>query len=268
MITLTNFCYVILGVVQLIEAKETHNQIQNDCPTIVFDPEFMIREVPNIVMITFLAFVMGYLSFKLYQQFGWFIYVKIGGDIQMQSRYRTRLIFLMLLKLNLLMILLFSILIVPYYISGSEKTLVYVDFIFFMSVCLFNTLAYKSITSEYKNGMIIFLLFWLIVMGVYAEFCYIGLSLAFAYKLYMGSIFGVCFLLFGALTFIIGISVTKNFGKGLKEHLTVHKDGIKKIEEYENNYNNNNSNNNNNERGDIKIVGHDGNDGTSKNEKE
>lgn len=55
----------------------------------------------------------------------------------------------MLLKLNLLMILLFSILIVPYSINGSEKTLVYIDFIFFMSVSLFNALAYKSV-SKFK----------------------------------------------------------------------------------------------------------------------
>ncbi|EXX65268.1 uncharacterized protein OCT59_025499 [Rhizophagus irregularis] len=247
MIALTNFCYVVLGVVQLIETKETHNKILNDCPMIAFDPEFMIREVPNIIMITLLAFVMGYLSFKLYKQFGWIIYKKIGDDIQMQSRYRTRLIFLMLLKLNLLMILLFSILIVPYSINGSEKTLVYIDFIFFMSVSLFNALAYKSITNEYKNGMNSFLTFWVIAMAVYGWFFYIGFSLTFAYKLYIGSIFGIFFLLLGVLTFVIGISVTKNFGKGLKEYLTIHKSGIKKIEEYEYKYDNNhNSNSNNN----------------------
>ncbi|PKC61834.1 hypothetical protein RhiirA1_424460 [Rhizophagus irregularis] len=205
MIALTNFCYVVLGVVQLIETKETHNKILNDCPMIAFDPEFMI------------------------------------------PRYRTRLIFLMLLKLNLLMILLFSILIVPYSINGSEKTLVYVDFIFFMSVSLFNALAYKSITNEYKNGMNSFLTFWVIAMAVYGWFFYIGFSLTFAYKLYIGSIFGIFFLLLGVLTFVIGISVTKNFGKGLKEYLTIHKSGIKKIEEYEYKYDNNhNSNSNNN----------------------
>jgi hypothetical protein len=70
----------------LIEAKETHSKILNDCPTIAFDPEFMIREVPNIVIITVLAFIMGYLSFKLYKQFGWIIYKKIGDDIQMQCK--------------------------------------------------------------------------------------------------------------------------------------------------------------------------------------
>ena len=68
----------------MVEAQEANNQILNDCPTIVFDPEFMIREIPNIVMITFLAVVMGYLSFKLYQQFGWSIYQKIGDDRLMQ----------------------------------------------------------------------------------------------------------------------------------------------------------------------------------------
>jgi hypothetical protein len=64
------------------------------------------------------------------------------------ARYKTRLIFLMLLKLNLLVIILFSILIVPYSINGSEKSLVYVDFIFVASVSLFNALAYKSVSKS------------------------------------------------------------------------------------------------------------------------
>ncbi|GBC01920.1 hypothetical protein RclHR1_04390005 [Rhizophagus clarus] len=245
MIALTNFCYVILGVVQLIEVKQTHNKVLIECPMIAFDPEFMIREVPNIIMITLLAFVMGYLSFRLYKQFGWIIYKKIGDDVQMQSRYRTRLIFLMLLKLNLLMILLFIILIVPYLINGLDRTLVYFVSIFFMSVSLFNALAYKSAANEYKNGMIAFLSFWVMVILVYGWFCYIGLSLALTYQLYIGSIFGIGFLLLGLSTFIIGISVMKNFGKGLKEYLTIRKNGIKKIEEYEYNYNNNANNRNN-----------------------
>ncbi|RIA80889.1 hypothetical protein C1645_879069 [Glomus cerebriforme] len=249
MISLTNFCYAILGAVQFVEAIETKDKITYDCPTVVFDPEIMIHEVPNIIIITLLSCVMGYLSFKLYQQFGWIIYKKIGSDIQMQSRYRTRLIFLMLLKLNLLMLLLFSILIVPYYINGPNKTLVYAGFIFFVTVFLFNVLAFKSITKEYKNGMIAFLSFWVLVMGVYAWFCYIGFSIVFSYRLYIGLIFGIFFLIFGVLTFVIGISVTNNFGKGLKEYLMVHKEGIKKVEEYEINYNNN-------EKGKIEIVGH------------
>jgi hypothetical protein len=52
---------------------------------------------------------MALMSFKLYQEFGWNIYKKIGADIYMQKIYKTMLIFVMLLKLDLFFVLLVSI---------------------------------------------------------------------------------------------------------------------------------------------------------------
>lgn len=224
-IAISNFCYAVLGVVQLLEAQETSNRVLNECPTIVMDPEFMVHEVPHIILITILSCITGYLSFKLYKQFGWNIYQRIGTDVKLQSIYKARLIFVMLLKLDLLMMLLFSILIIPYYMveftssGASYKGVVYMGITFFALVFLFESVAFKSIAKEHKAGMIAFLSFWILVMITYVWFCYIGISLVSIYKWYIGSIFGVTCLLMGVLTFVIGIVVMRNFGKGLKEHL-------------------------------------------------
>lgn len=51
----------------------------------------------------------SYLAYKLYLEFGWKIYKKIGADPEMKSMYRTYQIFLMVLKLDFFFFLAFSI---------------------------------------------------------------------------------------------------------------------------------------------------------------
>jgi hypothetical protein len=74
---------------------------------------------------------MSIISFKLYQQFGWNIYKKIGADINMQKLYRTMLLFVMLLKLDLFFVLLVSIEV--FFAFSEDKGIGKIQFTFTLS---------------------------------------------------------------------------------------------------------------------------------------
>ena len=42
-------------------------------------------EVPLVVVLLVFGTTLGFLAFKLYQQFGWNIYKRIGADLKMQG---------------------------------------------------------------------------------------------------------------------------------------------------------------------------------------
>ncbi|CAB4411220.1 unnamed protein product [Rhizophagus irregularis] len=78
-------------------------------PWLDIQKEFFRVDIPLVVTLIIFALIMSLISFKLYQQFGWNIYKKIGADIKMQKLYKTMLLFVMLLKLDLFFLLLVSI---------------------------------------------------------------------------------------------------------------------------------------------------------------
>jgi hypothetical protein len=70
---------------QLSEIGTTRNNLAKSCPGFEFYPGFERNEIFFIIALAILAIFMGYLSHKLYRQFGWDIYKDIGGDIKLQS---------------------------------------------------------------------------------------------------------------------------------------------------------------------------------------
>ncbi|EXX65267.1 hypothetical protein RirG_134940 [Rhizophagus irregularis DAOM 197198w] len=70
---------------QLFEIGTTSNDFRKSCPGLEFYPQFEKFEIFFIVALAILAMIMGYLSHKLYRQFGWDIYKAFGSDVKMQS---------------------------------------------------------------------------------------------------------------------------------------------------------------------------------------
>ncbi len=98
---------------------------------------------------------MACISFKLYQQFGWNIYKKIGADIKVQKIYKTTLIFVMLLKLDLFFVFLLSIEVFLIFSEDKDKrqftfTLPKKVYYFHMGVTILifflEILAYRSVS--------------------------------------------------------------------------------------------------------------------------
>ncbi|CAG8771608.1 12966_t:CDS:2, partial [Ambispora leptoticha] len=75
-----------------------------------YDLTFRYFDIPYSAVYFAIALLSSFISFKLYQQFGWKIYKKIGADLKFKALYMKRLIFVTLLKYELYFFLLFVIL--------------------------------------------------------------------------------------------------------------------------------------------------------------
>ncbi|CAG8548965.1 1013_t:CDS:10, partial [Rhizophagus irregularis] len=198
------------------------------CPGLQLNNNLVLYELPHILVLAVTAALIATLSWKLYQQFGWNIYKKIGGDIEMQKRFKAILIFKMLLKVDLLFVFLYNVLILPpllYIIINSDELkreqiiLVFGCFVITVLVLFFQALAYKSMEKEWKFGIIAFILFWIFVVS---DFAYLALKLGVAsfiqFGIYSWIILMCNFTICALLTFAYAIIVIMNFGKGLREY--------------------------------------------------
>ncbi|CAI2170231.1 8567_t:CDS:2 [Funneliformis geosporum] len=218
---LTEYCYND----NAIEVKTLDSKLEKDCPELQFVPEIMKYELPFILAELILGILMGYLSLNLYREFGWNIYKKVGSDISMQKIYRTRLIFAMLLKLDLFIMILFSGLVAPsFYITYKSKSifqrfLTLVSSVILILVFFFEVIAYRSIETEWKTGINLFIIFWIFALSNFAALSYEVISVSVMTNWYIGFIVGIICSSFALGTFIISIYVRRGFGRGLKGYL-------------------------------------------------
>ncbi|KAF0420282.1 Golgi apparatus membrane protein [Gigaspora margarita] len=179
-ITILNFCWALYGTVQAVEVKIELGELSDlskcvNQSSVVSPPDFLGNDIPCVIVLLMLAFIMSYLSYKLYKQFGWVNYKRIGGDPKMRYIYKKHLIFLMLLKLNLLSMLLFmipSLSLIILLISNISKLQdkgFLIGFIIYhlavtVMVLILEILAYRFVATEHRLGMIIFLVLWIAVI--------------------------------------------------------------------------------------------------------
>ncbi|RIB17921.1 hypothetical protein C2G38_2246098 [Gigaspora rosea] len=245
-INVFNFGWSIYGFVQIYEVTTVSyelddfaNCIQPSDQTVHRSQDhkiLLILDVLCTVFVFFFSITVAYLSFKLYDQFGWSIYKKFGGDPKMQVIHKNYLAFLMLLKINLFATVLFllaSILIsrmdrFTAIIPASELIFHYLATAL---VLILEIVGYKLVEKEYKTGMIVFLVLWLAVI---ADFILVFVVLIYVFKLIgsvwiFGSVLVIVLILNSILLSIFGIKVLKNFGKGLKDLLGDKKPGPSEV---------------------------------------
>ncbi|CAG8525364.1 5915_t:CDS:2 [Ambispora gerdemannii] len=126
-IAVINYVCALFGIVQIFETVKWRKTLTDTIDGLPMDKcngkdgdgrpyrdllnaDIISFEVPLVAILLIFGTGLGFLAFKLYQQFGWNIYKRIGADLRKQSIYRTMLIFVMLLKLDIFFMLAFSIL--------------------------------------------------------------------------------------------------------------------------------------------------------------
>ncbi|CEP12030.1 hypothetical protein [Parasitella parasitica] len=104
--TVNQVLLVVFAAIQPSIKVFRHLDVKQDIPP-PEDPEvswnfdFALRNEIGLVSIMFLfSILFTFLSYKLYKQFGWSIYKRIGADIEQQSRFRLTQIFFLILKLD------------------------------------------------------------------------------------------------------------------------------------------------------------------------
>ena len=81
--------------VQLLQIKIRVDRIQNNnnCNAGLtgFDIDWLRTDFPQVITLTAISIVSAIIASKLYNQFGWSVYKRIGGDYQIQSKYFSKL---------------------------------------------------------------------------------------------------------------------------------------------------------------------------------
>ncbi|CAG8733881.1 9074_t:CDS:2 [Dentiscutata erythropus] len=105
-IVVLNFLFALNGIIQWVEVKKWFIDFEEDCPgRLPLHTQFVKYDMPLIIALFAFSIAMAFLCWKLYRQYGWNIYKRIGADVNMQTNYRTYLIYILLLKLDAMFIL-------------------------------------------------------------------------------------------------------------------------------------------------------------------
>ncbi|CAB4392497.1 unnamed protein product [Rhizophagus irregularis] len=209
-IAAANFFCASFGIIQMLEVQKWYKDFGKTCQIpleIDFNPSFSSLDIPLVVVLMIFGFIMAFLSWKLYRQFGWNIYKKIGGDIQKQAMFRTYLIYVMLLKLDLFFILGLALEACTVFKINlrvkptSIKHIRYLPkpfYLFHIAVSglifLNQIIGYRSVKKEMKLGSV-------------------------KDSWYFFIIFLIVGIIMTLLSLIWSVFVYKNFGQGLQDHL-------------------------------------------------
>ncbi|RIB09277.1 hypothetical protein C2G38_2251492 [Gigaspora rosea] len=177
-IVVINSLFALNGIIQWVEVKKWFLDFEADCPgRLSLHTQFVKYDLPLIIALLLFSLALGFLCWKLYRQYGWNIYKKIGADLNMQNIYRTYLIHFLLLKLDAIFILGLSIeaLNIFVYAIGKLSDLKHLRYmpeqfyLFHLSVTVLvavnQILAYYSARKEWKRGMyVVFFIFGVTIL--------------------------------------------------------------------------------------------------------
>lgn len=220
-IAIINVCLIFFAGVQIYQSNKWINrvneQITLDSKETQLNTDVIPWEALQLVLMigfTSASIVFGY---KLYKQFGWNIYKEIGANIQMQRMYRTYLVFLLLLKLDLLLLMGFQILNLVFLFSDAENqtTTIIIQSIMVASVIPIVGLALWGVRKENKVAMFIFAL---ACGATIVNFLFILAKFIINRDEYLLTLLDILGILITIMSMVIAYLAMRNFDRGLKNH--------------------------------------------------
>ncbi|KAK9767351.1 hypothetical protein K7432_002928 [Basidiobolus ranarum] len=182
--------------------------------------QYLTISIAATMSVFFLLYI--WLGYRLYREFGWQIYKRIGADVRMTARYRTYQIFLTLVKLDIFFFLGFCVQFLVLVLVGSDPEIP-ITIASLPIIVITLVLAVYCIRRENRVITVIFL-FGLCCGAGYFTFKLIRMQQRRHEDQYRSVIIFLTFfaalsLVMIAVTIVMTIQCYINFGKGLKFHL-------------------------------------------------
>uniref|UniRef100_A0A1D1XPF9 UPF0658 Golgi apparatus membrane protein C23H3.04 n=1 Tax=Anthurium amnicola TaxID=1678845 RepID=A0A1D1XPF9_9ARAE len=224
-IAVINYLCALFAIVQIVEVNIWKTKASDCLPGFNFDSNIAAYEIPLIVILVICATLQVFFTWKLYQQFGWNIYKRIGADLRMQRMYRTMLIFVMLLKIDLFFMNFLAIegciVTQPGSLNqGPNVGLYYFHICITILIVFLQLLVWRSLRTESSLGMKIFIGLWIVCIADLIILLVDSIKPSSEDSWYFFTCFIVVGIVMGLITLLWSIFLLRNFGKGLRPHLS------------------------------------------------
>eukprot|EP00999_Lentomonas_sp_LEN2_P003074 NODE_927_length_1114_cov_96.605876_g884_i0.p1 GENE.NODE_927_length_1114_cov_96.605876_g884_i0~~NODE_927_length_1114_cov_96.605876_g884_i0.p1 ORF type:complete len:331 (-),score=50.45 NODE_927_length_1114_cov_96.605876_g884_i0:29-1021(-) len=222
-------CLFAFSIVEYNQVMETYERVAQELPTVapldqVASAAAQTRPllIATMVVLAVCTLVFAYLSHKLFLEFGWKIYKKIGADPKMRSMYRMYQIFIMLLKYDVYFFIAFAVQFMVLVLSLSDPEFGLTIGLLVLSLAAL-VLAIYAMRWENKILVTIWFIYLLLAIA-YFIFKIVRIYQPDQQHKYVGSskfltTFAALGLVVILATFGVSVACVKNWGLGLKDHL-------------------------------------------------
>ncbi|KAN0063059.1 hypothetical protein ACQY0O_004222 [Thecaphora frezii] len=211
-----NSCFLVYSVIQIQEIRNVLGDGILEGTSQTVPVQILTGAIPIVISVAEIAFVI--LGWRMWKEFGWQIYKKIGADRGLKRAYLHYEIFLALLKFDFFIFIAFCIqlVLVVYQIGIAERIITIISAPFSLLILGF---AWYSVRKELRWGMSLFMVG---LSGAMVYFCYklyrilqgrLGLYAEVYKSLTTFSLLAILLLI---VTACMTVRCTHNFGRGLK----------------------------------------------------
>lgn len=211
-----NACFLVYSLIQISEMRSVLGDGVAEGSSQTVPVQVLTGAIPIVIGIAELSFIL--LGWKLWKEFGWQIYKKIGADRSLKRCYLHYQIYVALLKFDFFIFIAYCIqlVLVVKQIGSAERWITIISAPFSLCILVF---AWYSVRHELKLGMCAFLvgLTGAMVYFVYKLFRIWQLKNTLYKEVYKSlTVFSTLSMLLLLITAVMTVLCMLNFDRGLK----------------------------------------------------